>query len=195
MTFAPLARLAGASLLALSLAACMDVSMSVDVLSETEAEAKMVTSMQADMVAMMEAQTAESGERFCERGEIVERGNILDCIITQSGPFDALDLQASEEEGPFIEAIGNGQVRVSFPTGTLTGSFEEMAGTEQDPQMMAMLIHMFEGHTLTMSVTGGDIVDTNMERDGQTAIFEVPIAGVLQGTFDLPEEVFAVVQK
>lgn len=195
MTFAPIARLVGTSVLVLSLAGCMDVAMTVDIQSETEAEATVVTSMQADMVELMNAQAAETGEEFCADGEIVERGDIIDCVVVQSGPFAELDFEAEDGQGPLIEAIGNGQVRVSFPTGDITESVAESMGGEQDPQMMAMITQMFEGHSITLSVSGGEIVDTNMEVEGQTASFELPFTALFEGSIDLPDELYAVVQK
>lgn len=195
MTFAPIARLAGISILALSLAGCMDVAMTVDIQSETDAEATVVTSMQADMVELMNAQAAETGEEFCAEGEIIERGDIVDCVVAQSGPFAELDFDAEDGQGPLIEAIGNGQVRVSFPTGDITDSLADSMGGEQDPQMMAMITQMFEGHAITLTVTGGEIVDTNMEVEGQTASFELPFTALFEGTIELPEELFAIVQK
>lgn len=195
MTFAPIARLAGISVLTLSLAGCMDVAMTVDVQSETEAEGTVVTSMQADMVELMNAQAAETGEEFCAEGEIVARGDIVDCIVTESGPFADLSLQGDDGQGPVIEAIGNGQVRVSFPTGDISESMAESMGGEQDPQMMAMITQMFEGHSITLTVTGGEIVDTNMDVDGQSASYELPFTALFDGSLQLPEELYAVVQK
>lgn len=198
MNFAPLTRIAGASALTLALAACMDVSMTLDVLSETDAELTVVTSMAADMVELMNAQAEEAGEEFCADGEIVANGDILDCVVVQSGPFEELELDGEGEEGPRIEAIGNGQVRVTFPTGDLTESLaESTGGADQDPQMQAMLASMFEGHAITLTVTGGEIVDSNMDIDagGRSASFELPFTALFDGSLDLPEDLFAVVQK
>jgi hypothetical protein len=198
MTMTTMTRLAGASGLALLLTACMDVSMSVNVLSETDAEATMLTSMSAEMVAMMNAQTEGVDEEFCAEGELVERGDMIDCIVVESGPFDELDFDAEEEEeGPVIEAIGGGQVRVTFPTGDLAASLDESMGSGEDPEMQAMISSMFEGRAITLAVTGGTIVDTNMEiaADGMSASYEIPFVDLFAATRDIPAEIYAIVQK
>ncbi len=197
MTMTTMTRLAGASGLALLLTACMDVSMTVDVQSETEAEATMVTSMAADMVEMMNAQVEAGDDEFCAEGELIENGDMIDCVVIESGPFDELDFDDEEGEGPVIEAIGGGQVRVTFPTGDLAASLDESMGEEQDPQMQAMITSMFEGRAITRSVTGGPIVDTNMEisADGMSASYEIPFVDLFAATLDMPEEIYAVVQK
>lgn len=206
MTISTPIRLLGASALALTLSACMDVSISVDVVSETEAEVTMVTSMPTDVYALIEAQTAELIEEFgegeveedgfCDEGELVEGGETVDCVVTVSGAFEDISLGEGDAE-PTITAIGNGQVRVAFPTGDLAESAAEDAGVDEDPQMTAMIAAMFAGHYITMSVSGGAVVDTNMEiaADGQSATYRIHFPDLLAGDLDLPEELFAVVQK
>ncbi len=197
MTMTTMTRLAGASGLALLLTACMDVSMTVDVQSETEAEATMVTSMAADMVELMNAQAEGSEEEFCADGELIENGDAIDCVVVESGAFEDLDFGDEQGQGPLIEAIGGGQVRVTFPTGDLAASLDESMGEEQDPQMQAMITSMFEGHAITIAVTGGTIVDTNMEisADGMSANYEIPFVDLFAATLEMPEEIYAVVQK
>lgn len=196
ITVSTATRLAGASILALSLAACMDVSMTIDVLSESEAEATMVTSMGADMYEMMSAQTMDGDDDFCADGEIVETAETVDCVVVQRGPFDELDLDA-DDGGPVIAALGNGQVRVSFPTGELAETMAEDTGAGDDPQMMAMITSMFEGHFITMTVSGGPITDTNMTvaADGLSAHYEIPFVDLFGTEINLPDEIYAVVQK
>lgn len=197
MTPSSLIRMAGAAALTLALGACMDIDMEVDILSETEAEATMVTSMAADMYEMMQAQAVEGDEEFCAEGEIVANGDMIDCTMIQSGPFAELDFNAAEEGGPSIEAIGDGQVRVTFPTGELADAMAEDTGATDDPQMQAMITAMFEDRAITMTVTGGPIVDTNMEMaaDGMSATYEIPFTTLFEGDTGLPPELYAVVQK
>jgi hypothetical protein len=168
MNISTLIRAAGAGGLTLMLAACMDVSMSVDVTSQTEAEATMVTTMERDMYELMMAQATEQDEEFCAEGELVETADAIECTIVQSGPFAELSALGEEGEEPVIEAIGNGQVRVAFPTADLTES-----------------------------LSGGTIVDTNMETaaDGQSASYELSFTELFSSDLDLPAEIYAVVQK
>lgn len=197
MTIPTFIRLAGAGGLALTLTACMDVAMTVDVTSQTEAEATMVTTMERDMYDLMLAQAPEEQEEFCEGGEIVETAETVQCTMVESGPFDELDLQADEGGELIIEAIGGGQVRVAFPTGDLATALAEDTGAEEDAQMQAMIASIFEGHMITMTVTGGRIVDTNMEiaGDGQSASYEIPFADLFSPDLALPPQIYAVVQK
>lgn len=197
MHFTPIAKLGGAVALSLGLAGCMDVTMDIEILSETNATATMTTSMEADIYAMIAAQAEEGDEGFCDEGELIESGTTVDCVVTSSGTFAELDFGDDQGGGPDIEAIGNGQVRVSFPTGDLAEQVAEGTGGEQDPEMMAMLAQMFEGAFITMRVSGGAIVESNMEiaPDGQSASYQIPLTGVMTGELDLPEQIFAVVQK
>ena len=198
MTTLTLARLAGASILTLALAGCMDVDMTIDVTSETEAEATMVTSMAADIYQMMAAQAPEDQEEFCAEGELIESAELIECRVVQSGTFDELDFDTEGEgDGPSIEAVGGGQIRVAFPTGDIAESLAEDTGAQDDPQMQAMITQMFEGHAITMTVSGGTIADTNMEvaADGMSATYEIPFVDLIGGDVELPEEIYAVVQK
>lgn len=196
MTLTALSRLAGATALTLSLAACMDVDMTIDVLSTSDAEATMVTTVGPDIYAMIEAQAEEGDEEFCSEGELTETGTEVLCTVTQSGAFADLDF-GDEETGPTITEVGGGQVRVAFPTGDLSEQVASDAGVADDPQMLAMITSLFEGHSITMTVTGGRIVDTNMNLSptGDSASFEIPFVDLLTGGAELPDELFAVVQK
>lgn len=197
MTPSSLFRIAGIGALTLALGACMDIDMTVDIQSETEAEAIMVTSMAADMYEMMQAQAVEGEEEFCAEGDIVRNGDMIDCTIIQAGPFAELDFNTVEEGGPSIEAIGDGQVRVNFPTGELADAMAEDTGATGDPQMQAMINAMFEDRAITLTVTGGSIADTNMDisADGMSATYEIPFTTLFEGDTGLPPELFAIVQK
>lgn len=197
MSLSTLARLSGASLVALSLSACMDVDMNVAVLSQSEAEATMVTAMALDMYQMMIAQAPEGEEEFCAEGELTQTLDTVLCTVVETGAFQDLQFNAAEQGGPMIEAVGGGQVRVSFPTGELADAMAEDTGAQDDPQMQAMIAAMFEGRAITLTVGGGIISDTNMDMaaDGKSATYQIPFTSLFAGSADLPAEIFAVVQK
>ena len=193
----PLVRLSGAAALALSLAACMDISMEVEVLSQTEAKGTMATTVGADIYQMLAAQQTETDDDgFCDEGELVETPETVSCVVTSSGPFDEFEM-GDDGESPTIEAIGGGQVRVSFPLGGLADEIGEGLGAGEDPETLAMMASMFEGNSITMTVSGGPILDTNMElaADGNSASLTILFTELLTGDIDLPEEAYAVVQK
>jgi hypothetical protein len=152
--------------------------------------------MAADIYRMVAAQQVEGEDGFCDEGELIETPESVSCVVTQSGPFDELDLD-EDGSGPTIEAIGGGQVRVSFPLGELSQDIGEGVGAGEDPEMMAMMASMFEGNSITLTVSGGRIVDTNMEiaADGMSASYVIAFTELLTGEADLPEEAYAVVQK
>lgn len=190
------AKAGGIAVLALSLSACMDISMEIEVLDETQAKGTMTTAMAADIYQMIEAQQTEGDEGFCDEGELVQTPETVSCIVTQSGPFGDLDL-GEDGSGPTIEAIGGGQVRVSFPLGDLSEEIGQGMGAGEDPEMLAMMASMFEGNSITMTVSGGRILDSNMEvaLDGLSASYVIPFDALLTGEVILPEEAYAVVQK
>ncbi|GGA38027.1 hypothetical protein [Pelagibacterium lentulum] len=189
----PILKMGGIAVLTVGLTACMDVSMDLEVLSETDARATMKTSMAADIYAMISAQ-ADGEDDFCEDGETVETATTVDCIVVKEGTFAEI---MEDDDGPTLEAIGNGQVRVSFPTGELSDQVSEGLGGDDDPEMMAMIASMFEGNAISMTISGGQIVDTNMEvaEDGMSARYDIPFVGIITGDLDLPEELYAIVQK
>ena len=196
VNFTAFSKLGGAALITLGLAACVDISMDIEISSETEATATVITAMSSDIYAMISAQ-AEEGDDFCDDGELVETGPSVECIVVRSGPFDELELGDEEGEGPIIEAIGNRQVRVTFPVGELVDQVSEGTGVGDDPEMAALFAQMFEGAQITLSVSGGPIVSSNMEiaDDGQSALIEIPLTDILTGQTELTEDLFAVVQK
>lgn len=192
----PLVRLSGAAALAFSLAACMDISMEVEVLSQSEAKGTMATTVGTDIYQMLAAQQTEGEDGFCDDGELVETPETVSCVVTSSGPFEEFEM-GDDGESPTIEAIGGGQVRVSFPLAGLADEIGEGVGAGEDPETLAMMASMFEGAQITMTISGGPILDTNMElaADGNSAGLTIMFTELLTGDIDLPEEAYAVVQK
>ncbi|WP_127145114.1 hypothetical protein [Pelagibacterium montanilacus] len=191
----PIAKMSGIALLTAGLAGCVDVSMDVEVLSQTEARGTMVTGMSPDMYAMMSMEGVES-EAFCEDGDIVETAAVVECRVVEEGSFEDLRFDEDGENRPVFEALGDGRIRVSFPTEGVADEVNDEAGAS-DPEMAAMIATMFEGHFITLSVSGGEIVETNMEtaEDGQSARFQIPLGGLVSGSVEIPAELYAVVQK
>jgi hypothetical protein len=192
MHIGTLARLAGIGTLAGMLAACVDVEMVIDVLDQDHGRGTMTMTVDKPTYEMMTSQGDSSD--FCADGEIVENEDNVQCVQVEEGSFaDLLFSEDSDEPQPQVTAEGGGRVRVSFPTSTIT----EGMGADSDPQSQAMMAAMFEGNTLTLTVTGGPIVDTNMELapDGQSASLTVLFTDLFNGTVELPDISYAVVQK
>lgn len=208
MNMIPITRCGGVAALTLGLAGCVDVSMEVEVLGIDEARILTTTGMSRELYAMFsslpgdqEADGEDGGDDLCEDGETVETATTVDCVTVFEGSFAEIMTQLEETDSGslVIEAIGNNQVRVSFPLDELTDEVVEGTGgaVDDDPQARAMIAAMFEGSTVSIVVSGGPILDTNMEiaPDGNSASYALSFTDILTGDPMLPDEFYAVVQK
>lgn len=194
MRITTIARAAGIVMLGAGLAGCVDVEMDINVLTAETARGTMTMTIDKSMYDMMNAQEGASTD-FCEDGEIIEEETVVKCVDVEEGAFEELLFgDDSDEAKPTIVAQDNGQVRVSFPTSDLT---EEITGGDDDPQSQAMMAAMFEDNVMVLKVSGGPIVETNMElaADGMSASLTIPFLELINGTADLPKKAYAVVQK
>ncbi|WIY52958.1 hypothetical protein O9Z70_16165 [Devosia sp. YIM 151766] len=197
MHFNLFGKLAGVTLLTLGLAACVDVDIDVALTSQTTARATMTQTMGAELYAMvkMGAESEDSDESgFCDDGVLSENADgSATCSMTEEGPFADLDLGQEEGGMRFTEA-GPGLVRIALPTEDMKA---EMGLDEDlDEDTMQMVVAFFEGHNITVSFSGAEVVDTNMNRaaDGRSASQAIPMLDLINGTLDLPDELYAVVR-
>jgi hypothetical protein len=200
MKFSIIGRLAGAVGLTVMLAGCFDISMDIEVLSETTARAEVMTTIGADIYPMLKAGGGEGSSDFCkEEGDVLtenEDGSAT-CAQVKEGTFADLDLQ--EEDGAKFEVVSPGVVRASFSTKEMQGDLAESAGgaagEEMDEETKAMMATYFEGHNITLKISGKKIVESNMtiSADGTSAEQIIPLIDLMNGTSTLPEEIYAVV--
>lgn len=196
-------KLAGALALTALLAGCIDAKVEVDVTSETTAKAIVTQAMGPEIYPMIKAAQAQKGEEgdtaedFCAEGKLTENADGgATCIIEKEGPFAKLVLaEDGEEQGMKFTSAGPGLVRVAFPTSELTADLAKQE--EMDDETKAMMTQMFEGHTFTLKIGGGEITDTNMTlaADKQSAEKVIPFLDIINGTVTLPEELYAIVRK
>lgn len=190
-------RLAGMAILAIGLSACVDVNIDVALTSPTTARATMTQTMSADLYAMvkMSEESEESSEAgFCDEGTLSENADgSATCSIVEEGPFADLDLGQNEGGVSFTDA-GGGLVRVALPTADMTS--ELGVDDEMDDETRQMMLAFFEGHNITVSFAGAEVVDTNMTRssDGKSATHAIPMLELIKGTLDLPAELYAVLR-
>ncbi len=191
-----LGRLAGALALTVGLAGCIDMTMDVEVLSETEARATTTSTMGADFYAMAKAGAAgeDSSEGFCEEdgSELTENADgSATCVLTVEGKF--ADLGLGEDNSASFTVVGPGLVRVAFKTEDMK---TELGTEEQDAQTKAMMQSFFEGHAITLRIGGRDVTETNMTLAGDRKSAEtvIPFLDLINGTLALPDELFAVVR-
>ena len=196
MKFALIGKIAGALALTMSLAACVDMTQDVFVTSDTTAKLTVTTVMSKDIYPMIKAGAAgENAEPFCkEEGSTLtenEDGSAT-CVMTSEGAFADLKYDDSNASSkPTFTANPDGTVRVAVKTEGMIGDL----GSEQDAQTKAMLQQMFEGRFLTLRFGGAEIVETNMDDVGDGyAEKKMSFLDLINGTIELPEELYAVLQ-
>lgn len=191
-----LGKVAGILALTVGLAGCMDITMEIDVLTETTGKATTTSVMGADIYSMVKAgagsESSES-EGFCEEEGATLTENAdgsATCVLIAEGAFDELN-DGDGDDGAKFEVVSPGVVKVSFSTEDMKGEL----GTEgQDAQTKAMMQQFFEGHAITIRVKGREVIDTNMTRKGNAAEVVIPFMDLINGTANLPSELYATVR-
>lgn len=192
MTLLNIARAASAFLLVGALSACVDVSMELEVVDENNGIGKTIMVMDREFYDMSQAQ-GESD--FCEDdGEFTLTETEATCVTSEKGSYAELFEGSDQgEPTPTVTSAGPGLVRVSYPTASM---MEELGDDASDPEAMAMMEQFFAGHNITLAVSGGEIVDTNMtlSDDGQYASVVIPFLDLFSSEVTLPKESYAVVK-
>ena len=196
MKFAIFGRIAGVLMLTVSLAACVDMTEEVNVTSDTTAKTTMTMTMGSDIYAMVKSSGGGSGDdKFCGKdGEkLTENADgTATCTMEEEGKFADLKFEEGDSK-PTFTVVSPGVVKVSLPTAGMAGSLGKDGG---DPKQAAMMQKMFDGHFVTLRISGKSISDTNMtlSDDKTAAEIKIPFLDLINGTAKLPEELFAVVQ-
>ena len=192
-----LGKLAATALLAAGLSGCIDVNIEVAITSATTAKATMTQVMGADVYAMVKMGAEGEGaseDSFCAEGDLVENADgSATCTIIEEGVFADLDLGQDEGGMTFTEA-GPGLVRVALPTADMQA--ELGAEDEMDEETRQMVEAFFEGRTMTIAISGAEIVESNMTISGDKTKAEqvIDMLALINGAADLPAELFAVVR-
>lgn len=219
MNFKILGRIAGVvGILAATagLAGCMDVDAQIDVLSATSGKATTSMTIGADFYPMLKQMASAGGEdakaedAFCTKAgeQLTENADgSATCVTTKEG--DLASLMAGDDGSPSDDAsfteVSPGVIRVSFKTAEMKSQVAQGAGgpggASADPQSpeavqaMAMIKPYFEGHSISITVKGKKITDTNMTKaaDGASATTSIPFTDLLDGKATVPDELYAVV--
>ena len=202
MTLKTISRLAGILLLSAGLAGCIDMTAEIDVQSETTGKATTTMTMGADFYPMLK-QMAEAGGKDGkpEDGFCKEEGDVLTenadggatCTTVKEGELATLTESDGPNKDSSFTVVSPGVVRVAFKTEDMSSQLSEGTGGE-DPQAAAMMKTYFEGHTATIRIKGKRIIETNMTKVGDnSAEVVLKFTELLDGTANLPEEFFAVV--
>jgi hypothetical protein len=198
MKFSLIGRIAGVVALTMGLAACVDMTEEIQITSETTAKATMTMVMGADIYAMMKsADTANQKpeDKFCAKdGEKLTENSdgSATCVATSEGSFADLKFDEGDSK-PTFTVVSPGVVRASFPTKDMAG---DLGKDNSDPQTAAMMKQMFDGHFITIRISGKAVTDSNMtiSADKTSAEIKIPFLDLIEGKANLPEELYAVVQ-
>lgn len=175
---------------ALTLAGCIDVDINTEILGDDQARVTGYMQVQAGMLDMM-----GGADGFCneDEGTLEMTGTHARCNLMVEGDFAEVFEDGSGDPAPTAEALGDGTVRVTFPIGAWMADADEM---REDPQMLAMVRPMLEGHNFTFRVSGQEVLSSNGEisADGTTASFTLPLIQILDEDAELPDSFEAVVR-
>jgi hypothetical protein len=195
MKFSLIGKIAGTLVLTMGLAGCIDMTNDIYVTSSTTAKATITSTMGADIYAMVKAGGNQGDDPFCQgEGETLtenEDGSGT-CVAVSEGSFADLKFDDSGSK-PVIVTQDDGTVRIGIPTKDMMGDL----GSETDAETQAMMKQMFEGRFLTIRFGGAEIVDSNMEPapdSDEYVEIKIPFVSLLDGTAELPEELYAVIQ-
>jgi len=197
MNFNILGRLAGVLALTIGLAGCMDVTMEIDVQTETTGKATTTSVMGADIYSMVKAGAGSddsSSDSFCKEAGATLTENAdgsVTCVLVTEGPFAELNSEDNKDDGAKFTVISPGVVKVSFSTEDMKG---ELGTDGQDEETAAMMKQFFEGHSITIRIKGKEIIDTNMTKSGNSAEVVIPFLDLINGTVELPPELYATVK-
>jgi hypothetical protein len=193
-------RTGGLVAVVLALSGCVDVKLDVAVKDGDKVTGTMVQVMDADTYTMVKAGTTghKGGRSFCmETGAVLARTGDggATCTIVRDGTWSDLSFNGDRHQQTVsIAPDGDGLVRVAFPVSEMVNA---LANKKQlDEQARSMLVAMFQGHTLTLTVSGGTVVETNMdvEAGSRSAEKKIDFLDLLNGAATLPQEYYAVVR-
>lgn len=173
------------------LAACFDAELSIDFPAENEAVATMVMVASPEFYAM----AASGDEPFCDGEETLNEAGDHVCTETVSGTIDEVVNDPDIGEGMTIERRVGGLIYVAFDLSDLT---EDISPPEEEgsEEMINMMRAAFEGHSITLRLSGAEVIETNgtISDDGTTATYAIPLGILFDGTAELPATFNALIR-
>ena len=199
MNLRTLGRAAGVVALTGMLAGCIDMTAEIDVLSETTGKATTTMTMGAEFYPMIKQMAEAAPEGDASDGFCVEEGDVLTenadgsatCVSVKEGELTTLSGAEGPSEDATFTVVSPGVVRVAFATENMSSQVTE----GQDEETAQMMKAYLDGHNVTIRIKGNKVIDTNMtlSGDGKSAEIVIPFLGLIDGTANLPKELFAVV--
>lgn len=156
---------------ALTLAACVEVDMTVEVLGEDEARVTGFMQVQRQMFDMSGGDASFCPEE--DGGRLTLSDTHARCDFDKTGtyaeimPDETAGDSPAELQGELVHLGGN-RTRAFLPLSGMTGEIEDM---EQDPQMMAMMRQMLAGMSISFTIKGREIESSTgtISADGTSA--------------------------
>ncbi len=197
MKFSHLFKTAVVLFAATGLAGCFDVDMEVAITGPDTALVTTSTTLSKDMVSLADLKSGDS--EFCnDSAEIIENETSITCVETLKGSFaEIMGAGDKDQPQPTIELVAPNRVKINFPTRMIADEFNNSGdGEDTDPQVKAMIKQMFEGHAITIRVSGPKVVETNMtlSDDAKSAEINIAFSDLFEKTMDLPENSYALIE-
>lgn len=176
----------------LSLTACIDADITATITGADRAEITGYTETQTQMLGMIGGPS-----EFCDAemgGTYEARGDLSRCNISLSGNFaDIFDGDEDDGPQPTAEDLGNGTVRVTFPFSALA---MQMGEVRNDPQTLAMMAPMIQGHTVIVRTAGQEVIESTGEisADGMSASYTLELGDLIDPDVMLPSDFVTVVR-
>lgn len=176
---------------ALTLSGCVDIDLTTTITGADTAEVSGSMTIQQQMLDMM-----GGAQAFCppEEGAVLTVAeSSARCDVSKAGTFAEVFQAEPGQPAPTATDLGDGTVRVSFPIGVMTA---DAAQVREDPQMLAMMRPMLEGHAAAIRVTGVEIISSNgtISEDGRTATFGFALVDMLNPDVQMPETFDTIVR-
>ncbi|MFN4057530.1 MAG: hypothetical protein ACK4HW_05035 [Roseinatronobacter sp.] len=169
---------------AVTLTACIEVDMTIDVLGQDQARVSGFMQMNKQMFDMSGGDTS-----FCdaeEGGTLTITDTHARCDFIKEGSFAEVLTRPEDVEGPAelqgeLVYLDSNRVRAMFPMGAFNEGTAEMAA---DPQAEAMMRAMMAGLSITMRVRGAEVESTTgtLSDDGKSASVTIGLDDIFDKT-------------
>lgn len=169
---------------ALTLTACVEVDMTIDVLGQDQARVSGYMQMSKQMFDMSGQDTS-----FCdpaEGGTLTLTDTHARCDFIKEGTFAEIMAVPEQAEGPAepegeLVYLDTNRVRAMFPMAAFNEGRTEMAA---DPQAEAMMRGMLAGLSITLRVRGSEVESTTgtLSEDGKSASITIGVDDIFDKT-------------
>lgn len=162
---------------ALALAACVEVDMTIEVLGEDEARVTGYMQMERQMFDMSGGDASFCTEE--EGGTLTLTDTHARCDFDKTGTYaEIMPAEASGDSPADVQGeltyLGENRTRALLPLASMDEGMDEMG---DDPQMLAMMRQMFAGMSVSFTVKGREIESSTgtISEDGTSATIRMGV--------------------